>query len=290
MKEGTIVSQFENQVFGSLTTIRNEKDEVFFLASEVATHLSIGRVSDMVRSLVDKKHYVHLTYAQGVKLMGNVDALSNRSSNQTALSNRSSNQTISRNGMKILTESGLYKVLMKSSKKEASVFQDWIVDDVLPSIRKTGSYSVQKQIQKPLTFLELIDLAKASELARIAAEQKVIEQKQELVIAAPKVEFHDKVVNSTGTISIGKFAKFTKDTYGLGRNKLFARLREMKILGQDRTPMQTYMDRGYFKVKEGVTDKGIPYAQTVITGKGQVWLTKELDNYTVPITIDDLPF
>jgi len=39
-----------------------------------------------------------------------------------------------------ISESGLYKLIMKSTKKEAEVFQDWICEEVIPSIRKTGMY------------------------------------------------------------------------------------------------------------------------------------------------------
>ena len=40
-----------------------------------------------------------------------------------------------------LTESGVYKLIFKSKKAEAERFQDWVTDEVLPQIRKTGSYA-----------------------------------------------------------------------------------------------------------------------------------------------------
>ena len=43
-------------------------------------------------------------------------------------------------GEKFLTESGVYKLIFKSDKKEAEKFQDWVTDEVLPQIRKTGGY------------------------------------------------------------------------------------------------------------------------------------------------------
>ena len=43
-------------------------------------------------------------------------------------------------GENFLTESGVYKLIFKSKKKEAERFQDWVTDEVLPKIRKTGSY------------------------------------------------------------------------------------------------------------------------------------------------------
>ncbi|WP_294170771.1 BRO family protein [uncultured Clostridium sp.] len=47
-------------------------------------------------------------------------------------------------GEKFLTESGVYKLIFKSNKREAERFQDWVTDEVLPQIRKTGSYSNDK--------------------------------------------------------------------------------------------------------------------------------------------------
>lgn len=53
--------------------------------------------------------------------------------------------------MTIVRESGLYKLILKSRKAAAIAFQDWLTEEVLPSIRKTGSYSVQRE---PLTELD----------------------------------------------------------------------------------------------------------------------------------------
>ncbi|GEK46017.1 hypothetical protein HPA02_03000 [Bisbaumannia pacifica] len=60
--------------------------------------------------------------------------------------------------MVIVAESGLYKLIMRSDKPGAKAFQDWVTKEVLPSIRKTGSYSVKKEVQpavrKPITTNE----------------------------------------------------------------------------------------------------------------------------------------
>ena len=46
----------------------------------------------------------------------------------------------------IVSESGLYKLIMVSRKKEAVKFQDWVTDDVLPSIRKHGAYMTDRTL------------------------------------------------------------------------------------------------------------------------------------------------
>jgi prophage antirepressor-like protein len=44
--------------------------------------------------------------------------------------------------VKVINESGLYRLILRSNKPDAERFQDWICDDVLPSIRKTGKFQV----------------------------------------------------------------------------------------------------------------------------------------------------
>lgn len=51
-----------------------------------------------------------------------------------------------------IDESGLYKLIMRSNKEEAERFQDWVTEEVIPSIRKTGSYSIQPRTQAELSL------------------------------------------------------------------------------------------------------------------------------------------
>ena len=53
-----------------------------------------------------------------------------------------------------VTEPGLYKLIMRSDKEEAVEFQEWICDEVLPAIRKTGTYTIDMdhKYSKKLTF------------------------------------------------------------------------------------------------------------------------------------------
>ena len=59
-------------------------------------------------------------------------------------------------GENFLTESGVYKLIFKSRKEEAERFQDWVTDEVLPSIRQTGIYEV-KGLSKELQAIFAID-------------------------------------------------------------------------------------------------------------------------------------
>lgn len=62
------------------------------------------------------------------------------------------NLVIPTSGKNFLTESGVYKLIFKSRKKEAEKFADWVADEVLPAIRKTGKYEMKSQEQKLKTF------------------------------------------------------------------------------------------------------------------------------------------
>lgn len=59
-------------------------------------------------------------------------------------------------GENFLTESGVYKLIFKSRKEEAERFQDWVTDEVLPSIRQTGIYEI-KGLSKELQAIFMID-------------------------------------------------------------------------------------------------------------------------------------
>ena len=60
------------------------------------------------------------------------------------------NRKLNNAGELFLTEAGLYRMLNRSNKPEAEVFQKWVNKEVLPSIRKTGSYSLEYSV--PQTF------------------------------------------------------------------------------------------------------------------------------------------
>lgn len=58
-----------------------------------------------------------------------------------------------------VSEDGLYDVVLESRKPQAKAFRKWVTSEVLPSIRKTGTYSVQKQFEIPQSFSEALLLA-----------------------------------------------------------------------------------------------------------------------------------
>ncbi|EOB3054641.1 phage antirepressor KilAC domain-containing protein [Escherichia coli] len=120
-------------------------------------------------------------------------------------------------------------------------------------------------------------LPEALRLAAELAEQKM-QLEQQLVAAAPKVDFADRVSVANG-ILIGNFAKVA----GLKQNALFSWLRQNGILmafgARKNVPRQQYINAGYFTVKEVVLDDENGYQIRLtpqLTGKGQQWLTRKL--------------
>jgi prophage antirepressor-like protein len=137
--------------------------------------------------------------------------------------------------MTIINESGVYSLVFGSNMPEAKRFKRWVTFEVLPEIRKTGIYHA------PTSFAEALELAaaQAREMEKLAAENAKL---------LPKAEFFDAVTDSKSAISIGEVAKVLD--VGIGQNKLFAFLREKKILDYHNIPYQEYIDRGYFRTIE----------------------------------------
>lgn len=68
----------------------------------------------------------------------------------------------------VINESGLYNVILRSDKPEAKPFRKWVTSEVLPSIRKTGSYTMPK-LSKEMQALFLLDQRTVQQDARLTA-------------------------------------------------------------------------------------------------------------------------
>jgi len=197
----------------------NKDGETFFVAKDVCDILGISKYRDVLSKMRSSQR-------ESI----NVDTLGG-------------NQTLSG-----VNEPGLYWLIFQSKKPEAELFQDWVTSEVLPSIRKTGSYQ-----QLPQTFSEALLLAG--------------EQAKQLELQAPKVEFAEAVMGSDDTISMSEVAKVLN--MGIGRNKIFKILRDNKILQENNQPYQQYCDKGMFRVIE--SKYGKPNGDTCIQLKTVVY-------------------
>lgn len=173
--------------------------------------------------------------------------------------------------MTVITESGLYKLVMRSDKSEARQFQTWVTSEVLPSIRKTGSYSAQPQFELPKTYL---DALKA--LVVEVEKTQILEAANKQML--PKAEVYDAYISSSSLMSMSEAAKLTCPHTGLGRNKLFAALREEGIFTHNSLPAQAQIDNGNFLVKEvripNMGDNSVR-SQAFVTQKGLEFILKK---------------
>lgn len=176
----------------------------------------------------------------------------------------------------IISEPGLYKLVMRSRKPEAHEFQRWVTHEALPQIRKTGGYIPTTDADDDMTIL-----AKAVMIGQRTMEaqkQKIAEQQTRIVELEPKARFADAVAASDGTCLVGELAKMLRQNgMDIGQNRLFRLLQADGYLGKSgsnrNVPTQRAMDLGLFRIKETTVthaDGHTTVSRTPkVTGKGQ---------------------
>jgi len=175
--------------------------------------------------------------------------------------------------MTVISEPGIYQLAGQSKLPSAEPFQDWIYEQVLPSIRKHGAYLTDKKAyditHNPNGIADLL----------LQAGQQL--KQKELVIQEmkPKAIFADAVETSHTSILVGELAKLIKQNgVNIGPNRLFQWLRSNGYLvagnRSDRNmPTQKSLELGLFGIKERNVqnpDGSIRVTKTPkVTGKGQ---------------------
>lgn len=125
---------------------------------------------------------------------------------------------------KVVTEGGLYRLVMRSNVAMAEPFQDWVTDEVLPAIRKTGSYSPAPALGDPLAELErqtqlttrAISIARVERARADAAEERAAE------LEGPAHAW-DVLASGEGDLSVSDAAKILSRDPAIktGRDRLF---------------------------------------------------------------------
>lgn len=236
----------------SLRTLTDEAGEPWFVAKDVCDILGMSNPSMAVTALdkdevaqIDPKDYLG--------------------------SENRSNQAVN-----IVSEPGLYKLIMRSRKPEAHEFQRWVTHEVLPQIRRTGGYIPTTDADDDMTIL-----AKAVMIGQRTMEaqrQKIAAQQTRIVELEPKARFADAVAASDGTCLVGELAKMLRQNgMDIGQNRLFRLLQADGYLGKSgsnrNVPTQRAMDLGLFRIKETTVthaDGHTTVSRTPkVTGKGQ---------------------
>lgn len=241
---------FGNEEFGSVRTMKIN-GEPYFVGKDVATILGYSNPRDAISKHVDDED-------KGVAkcdTLGGVQDLT------------------------IINESGLYSLILSSKLPNAKRFKHWVTSEILPSIRKTGSYSIQS---KPDSYTIEDPIERAKRWIEEQEEKKALEVKIEA--QKPLVEYAEHIQASKDVIDMKSMAKLaSKNGVKIGRNKLFAFLRERGILDKDNIPYASYMDREWFEVVESTYtfsngDEKITKT-TLVKPKGQLGIVRQLRKY-----------
>jgi len=142
--------------------------------------------------------------------------------------------------------------------------------------KQARQYFIEME-KKAISLMALPNFNNPAEAARAWAneyESKVLAESKVKELS-PKAEVYDQIADCTNYKSIGEIAK----VLGTGQKRLFEILRGKHILMRNNLPYQEYIDRGYFVVKiKPIPNMDKDYSQTLVTSKGELWLTKLINN------------
>lgn len=232
---------FENSEFGTIRAMRDANGEPWFIAKDVCDALGVAtnHLREEGRGLDDDE----------------VSTLPNWEGKGAA--------------PLIISEAGLYSLVLKSRKPEAKRFKRWVTHEVLPALRRDGAYVASDGDEDDATLMAR---------ALLAAKRAIDRKDRRIAELEPKALFADAVSASDGTCLVGELAKMmTQAGFTVGQNRLFAILRNDGYLGKSgsnrNVPLQRYVEQGLFSVKETAithSDGHVTISRTTkVTGKGQ---------------------
>lgn len=230
---------FKNQEFGEVRSLMID-EKPYFVGKDVAKCLGYFNPTKAIS-----------THCKGVSKMG-----------------------IPSNGgiqdMSVIPEGDIYRLIIKSKLPKAQQFESWVMDEILPTVRKHGAYMSNEVIEKTLTNPDfIIKLA-----TQLKEEQEITKKQKRLILdQQPKVILADKFTSDKGLIEVKILAKIL-DLPHLGRTNLFKWLREQNILMKGNIPYQRFSD--YFKVIEVLGKNGHWYDMAMIKPKGIPYIIKRL--------------
>ena len=179
--------------------------------------------------------------------------------------------------MAVVSEPGLYSLVLRSRRPEAKGFRRWIAHEVIPALRQSGEYR--------LTAVSSVAAAPSGQLLRFSRRDLLnlaLEAEAECEELRPKAAFFDRVADSGDSFSLAETAKML-EAEGYGRNNLIKFLRREGILMASNVAKQRYIDRGYFHIvqSEYQAPDGTPRVKAVtrVYEKGVNYIRHRLDNY-----------
>ena len=171
----------------------------------------------------------------------------------------------------IITEAGLYSLVLKSRKPEAKAFKRWVTHDVLPTIRRHGMYAtpqtVEDMLADPDTMIATLRALKAE-------RQKVAALVEDNARMLPKSVAYDSIIDTEGTVTVTQAARYLAQMdKTITRKRLFAYLKADGIICKmGNAPTKRAIEQGLAKqiMSERADGKANePYAR--LTQKGVDW-------------------
>ena len=157
--------------------------------------------------------------------------------------------------MTVISEPGLYALILKSRKKEAKQFSRWVRHDMLPSIRKTGGYFPLETDRKIRALLD----ERSALRAEIDTLKKFIQDNSSFTLLG------QAITPVKGTLSVGEAAKiFAQHGIKIGQNRLFKLLRDLNLITKRKgrqwnQPTQKSIEQGLCVIVVPLGSKGTPY-------------------------------
>ena len=214
---------FSNEEFGSVRTLLIG-NEPYFVGKDVADILGYTNSRDAIAKHVDPEDRGSVAIHDGTG--GNP------------------NQTV-------ISESGLYSLILSSKLPGAKRFKRWITAEVLPAIRKHGLYIPDEVLHNPDLLLSALESLKQER--RMAGElQKTVEEQRKLLTAMePKADYFDRVLSSPEAMPVSIIAK----DYGWSAQRMNSFLHACGIqyrVGRSWLLYADYADRGLTKSETAV--------------------------------------
>jgi prophage antirepressor-like protein len=174
-------------------------------------------------------------------------------------------------GVTLIHESDVYRLVMRSKVESAERFQDWVCEDVLPALRENGHYGFKPALPdftNPVAAARAwADEVEQKLLAQKEAERLELENKE----LAPKAAVCDAIVRNKQYRNATQVAR----PLGMTATQLNKKLEQVDVYDSrikrgGRMFKQWFVDKGYGVVK--CSDAG--YVQSLFTAKGQLWVSE----------------
>ncbi|MBB3039990.1 BRO family protein [Hoyosella altamirensis] len=193
----------------------------------------------------------------------------------------------------VVNESGMYALIFQSEKEEARKIRRWLTREVLPEIRKTGSYGSPSlpDISTPSGVLAMSEMFNQTAKQLVAATEQNQMMAAQIRNDAPKVAKAEAHTASTSSIHRQGFAREVqawgiKTGVKINHEQVYAFLRHKGMLiDGDRSDRNhatsTAVKNGWAWTEKGTTENGRDYFVTRLYPKGQdiawKWITGFID-------------